>query len=78
MPATFCIYILVYCITANIALVHATFRSKRRFGRLSLLQYLLSANSVRISYFYFVYRSLLYYFRYFCMMPHGVINDDYL
>ena len=30
------------------------FRSERRFGRLSLLQYLLSANSVRISYFYFV------------------------
>jgi len=26
-----------------------------RFGRLSLLQYLLSANSVCISYFYFVY-----------------------
>ena len=42
------------------ALVHTTFRSKRRLGRLSLLQYLLSANSVR----------------YFCMLPHGVINDD--
>jgi len=36
------------------ALVHTTFRSKRQFGRLSLLQYLLSANTVRISYFYFV------------------------
>jgi len=36
------------------ALVHTTFRSERRFGRLSLLQYVLSANSVRISYFYFV------------------------
>ena len=36
------------------ALIHTTFRSKMHFGRLSLLQYLLSANSVRISYFYFV------------------------
>jgi len=36
---------------------------------LSLLQYLLSANSVRISYFF----CILYYFG---MLPHGVINDD--
>ena len=49
------------------------FRSKRRFGRLSLLQYLPS-NSVRTLYFYFLY-SLLYYFRYFCMSRRGVIND---
>jgi len=39
----------------NMALIHTTFRSKMRFGRLSLLQYLLSANSVCIPYFYFVY-----------------------
>ena len=42
------------------ALVHTTFRSKRRFGRLSLLQYLLSGNSVLISYFYFVQLIVLY------------------
>jgi len=42
------------------ALVHTTFRSKGRLGRLSLLQYLLSANSVRISYFYFVWIIVLF------------------
>jgi len=42
------------------ALVHTTFRSKKRFGRLSLLQYLLSANSVLISHFYFVWLIVLY------------------
>ena len=45
------------------ALVHTTFRSKRRitqFGKFALLQYLLSANSVRISYFYFVQLIVLF------------------
>ena len=68
------------------ALIHTTFRSKMRFGRLSLLQYLLSANSVCISYFYFVYCIFLYA-AFLCfllcmfllyitvLLPVGVIKD---
>jgi len=71
------------------ALIHTTFRSKMRFGRLSLLQYLLSANSVCISYFYFVdYIVLFLYAAFLCfllcmfllyitvLLPVGVIKDD--